>query len=282
MAVINGTSGDDNLPGTTGPDIINGYAGNDILFGGSGDDSMYGGEGDDTFLLDASAGTDYYDGGAGYDVIGVANVLSAFNYVDVGIGTLTSIEAIVNNDTKPVYLVTNGVLDLTGIKLIDISGFKGSATNDYMTGESVFNSSTSTWSGINMWGYGGNDQMAGSARNDVIDGGDGDDILVGRGGADTILGGAGFDKILGEAGDDTLTGGAGVDWFWFEANQGADIITDYVDGTDKIVVGTSLSSINLYNYTGGSTLIEFNGGSTYAILQGVAASSIDASDFLWA
>ncbi|HEY0412652.1 MAG TPA: Ig-like domain-containing protein, partial [Allosphingosinicella sp.] len=48
MAIINGTSGDDNnLKGTNGDDTISGGAGDDKLQGGAGDDILIGGAGDD-------------------------------------------------------------------------------------------------------------------------------------------------------------------------------------------------------------------------------------------
>ncbi len=280
MAVFNGTSGNDVLQGTTGPDLIYGYDGNDIIIGGFGNDSMYGGNGSDLFLLNSSAGIDYYDGGSGTDVISVANVSAAFSYVDIGIGSMTSIEAIVNNDYKPVYIATSGSLDLTGVTLIDISGFKGTSTNDYMTGAGVYKTSTSTWSGINMWGYSGDDQMNGSSYGDVIDGGDGADLLYGRGGNDTLIGGTGIDSLFGGTGNDLLTGGSHADKFYFGSGHGVDTITDYVDGSDKFALDYTVSSVNLYNYNG-SALLEINGGTTYVIVSGVSASAIDATDFLW-
>lgn len=281
MAVFNGTSGNDVLQGTTGPDLIYGYDGNDTIIGGFGNDSMYGGNGDDVFVLNSSAGVDYYDGGSGTDIIAVSNVSAAFSYVDIGIGSMSSIEGIVNNDYKPVYIATAGSLDLTGVTLINIAGFKGTATNDYMTGEAVYNSLTSTWSGIKMWGYAGNDQMTGSSYGDTIDGGDGTDQLFGRGGNDTLIGGLGADQLTGGVANDTLTGGAGADQFIFGSGNGVDTLTDYVDGSDKFVMGANVSSVNLYNYNG-SALLEINGGTTYVIVSGVSANSIDSSDFLWA
>ncbi|HEU5276885.1 MAG TPA: hypothetical protein VFU97_24725, partial [Xanthobacteraceae bacterium] len=54
------------------------------------------------------------------------------------------------------------------------------------------------------------------------------DILNGLGGNDILIGGAG---------DDQLTGGAGNDIFVLTAtNGGHDTITDFVSGTDEIVV----------------------------------------------
>src|ERR1043166_7641634 len=66
MAVINGTSGDDDdLVGTTGNDTINGLAGDDILYGGPGDDTLNGGDGID--FLEGDTGNDTLNGGNDFD-----------------------------------------------------------------------------------------------------------------------------------------------------------------------------------------------------------------------
>ena len=58
-------------------------------------------------------------------------------------------------------------------------------------------------------------------------------------GSDTIYGGDGNDLIFGMGGDDILTGGTGSDTFFYTTamNNGTDVITDFVVGEDKIVLG---------------------------------------------
>ena len=132
-----------------------------------------------------------------------------------------------------------------------------------------------------IYGYGGDDEIIGSEYGDTLDGGDGNDTLYGAAGSDTILGGAGSDHLVGGTGNDTLTGGADTDYFWFDSGDGVDTITDFTVGTDKIVVGASLSNIGLYYY-GASTLVEFDGGPAYAILANVDPTTLSGSDFLFA
>ena len=57
-------------------------------------------------------------------------------------------------------------------------------------------------------------------------------------GADTINGGNGDDRIFGMQGNDALTGGAGNDKFVYSTliNNGADTVTDFSVGQDKIVL----------------------------------------------
>ena len=76
----------------------------------------------------------------------------------------------------------------------------------------------------------GFENLTGSAFNDT---------LTGTSGVNTIIGGIGNDKIAGAGGADFLTGGVGADVFIFKAAAdsapgAADIITDFVAGTDKI------------------------------------------------
>lgn len=52
--------------------------------------------------------------------------------------------------------------------------------------------------------------------------------------------------FLRRAGHNTPTGGSGADFFWFETNNGIDVVTDYSDGVDKIVLGSSIATITLY------------------------------------
>jgi Ca2+-binding RTX toxin-like protein len=60
-------------------------------------------------------------------------------------------------------------------------------------------------------------------------------ILNGDTGANSLIGTTGNDIIEGKAGADVLTGGAGADSFLFRAGDGADRITDFASGTDRIL-----------------------------------------------
>jgi hypothetical protein len=58
--------------------------------------------------------------------------------------------------------------------------------------------------------------------------------VSGKGGADILLGGGKADVLDGGIGDDTLTGGGGGDTFMFRTGYGADTITDFGKGADRI------------------------------------------------
>ena len=63
-------------------------------------------------------------------------------------------------------------------------------------------------------------------------------MVRGYDGDDTLFGGEGTDTLRGEAGDDLLTGGEGADAYRIRAskwNEGADVVTDFELGVDKVV-----------------------------------------------
>ena len=122
--------------------------------------------------------------------------------------------------------------------------------------------------------------------NDLLYGGRGDDLLFGDGGDDALYGNAGDDTLDGGAGTDTLSGGAGADTFVFAAGHGADTITDFTPGEDRIDLSAfadlgGLASLTL-TADGSDTVLDLSahGGGTVR-LQGIAAADLLAADFLW-
>ncbi|KAG1649457.1 Iron-regulated protein FrpA [Nymphon striatum] len=89
---------------------------------------------------------------------------------------------------------------------------------------------------------GGNDAdfLLGLSGDDILNGGGGRDGLSGGGGADTLDGQDGTDVLVGGMGDDVLTGGTGGDDFAFATGDGADIITDFLPGQDRLVIDGSI------------------------------------------
>ena len=100
----------------------------------------------------------------------------------------------------------------------------------------------------------------GNALDNVITGNSGNNLLKGMNGNDRLLGGAGNDVLVGGAGNDQLTGGGGADQFLFgsgavfaQTQFGTDTITDFVKGTDKLVL-SKLSFNILTSAVGGNLL----------------------------
>jgi Ca2+-binding RTX toxin-like protein len=94
-------------------------------------------------------------------------------------------------------------------------------------------------------------------------------------------GGTGDDFIIGNSANNRLSGGAGADEFYFAAQWGSDVIVDFEDGIDLI----DLSALSLgfgdlvISEENGSAVIGYNGSDI--TLEGVSASALDESDFLF-
>jgi len=274
-------NGDDSILGGNIEDHLVAYAGNDIVWGRGGSDTILGGDGNDhLYGQSPSGGTDGADsisGGLGSD------------YLQGNAG----------NDT------------LDGAEGSD--RINGGKDNDLITGGIGADS-------VN--GNAGNDSIDGGDGNDSLRGGKDDDVLTGGDGNDYLQGDLGNDTLSGSAGWDTMTGGDGTDQFKFatgdattvSGSTGSDVITDYVDGTDKIALGFSVAAlvtgtdqssfaaaatyaqqlldnhagtgeVAAVHVTGGDTYLFFNssGGATVNSAIDVKAASIasfDISDFV--
>ncbi|QRE73869.1 calcium-binding protein [Methylobacterium aquaticum] len=236
---IKGDYNNNVLYGTEYDDTIDGALGNDVLIGKGGND---------TFLVEGGQGPDHYDGGTGNDRILITNVPWYYNFIWLEIASMESVELIDNQSSLAAYIVTNNYLNLNGTELRGINDIRGMAGTQYIKG---------------------------SRQNDIIKGLDGDDFLEGYAGNDTLYGDGGADEIVGGRGNDALYGGAGADEFVFNTEHGADIIYDFEDGIDKILLPAELG----YSFaaSGNSTLI--TAGTTSVLLSGVSASLISADDF---
>lgn len=167
---------------------------------------------------------------------------------------------------------------------------KGGAGDDYVTG---FVSDT----GIEkFFGGGGNDRFFGYGGNDKAWGGRGIDSLYGFHGNDKLFGDAGNDwiygdwinddyapgkdKITGGNGDDRLYGGGLADKFIFDRKDGSDIIKDFEDGIDKLVMDGKpkhdFSSLTI-TANGAHAVVQF--GKTIITLENTDVSALTSEDF---
>ncbi|MEM7770368.1 MAG: calcium-binding protein [Cyanobacteria bacterium P01_A01_bin.37] len=137
---------------------------------------------------------------------------------------------------------------------------------------------------------------AGTLNGDVLLGSD-DDVYVGTSGTvngsvlggagdDSLTGGAASDTLVGGLGNDTLTGNGGADIFVFgPTDLGADTITDFQDGTDRLDVSAFISAgaidLNALNIqqVGNDALITFAQNNT-VLLEGIQVAQISAADFV--
>ena len=203
-------SGNDNLTdplfsdygiyyGGRGVDTLTGGGAKELMLGGSGNDKLYGNG--DTDRLFGDIGNDTLDGGSGVDTL---------------IGGL-------GDDT---YVVDNA-MDVVAENPGTLAGTKDHV-NSYLISYTLrANVEDLT---LKIPPLGANNNGTGNGLPNTITG----NALI-----NTLNGAAGNDQLFGKGGKDTLTGGAGADKFVFDTVAGTgniDTITDFVSGTDKILL----------------------------------------------
>ena len=132
----------------------------------------------------------------------------------------------------------------------------------------------------------------GTTSSEWIEGKGGRDFITGEGGSDIIFGGAGKDNLRGGAGRDQLSGQGGSDAFFLSPNNGADLISDFQDGLDFIVLenfGEVIGLANLSITQGTSndpglenkdnTLISYK-GELLAAVAGITPALLSVEDFV--
>ncbi len=236
---INGFGNDlaNQLTGNSAANLLDGGLGADRLFGGAGNDTLLGGAGADQ--LDGQAGADRMEGGGDDDTYTVDT------YSDDGISA---------NDDQVVELAGGGNdlvrssvsytlgaeverLTLTGTAAINGTG---NALANTLTGNAAANVLSGDAGNDTLLGNAGADTLFGGAGVDRLEGGADNDSLDGGSANDTLFGQAGLDVLTGGQGRDTLSGGLDADRFVFGvsdsaiSSSGADIISDFVTGVDKI------------------------------------------------
>lgn len=258
-----GYAGDDTLYGYDGNDTLDGGEGDDVLFGGSGRDSLRGGAGND--YLDGGTGADVMAGGAGNDtyVVYLATdvVTEGFNG-----GTDTVLYGVEGNaDLTRMTNVEN--LTLTGLGNWSIKGTE--AAND-LRGS---NDGTNT-----IYGYGGNDTLAGAMDNETDYGAA--DVLIGGTGNDTYLvdntsvqvveqAGEGYDTIVLNQGTYTMAANVEALFVMWQGSVTGNDLDNYIRGGD---VGDELNG-----GLGNDTLVGGFGDDIYTI-DSMADSVIESAD----
>jgi Ca2+-binding RTX toxin-like protein len=189
------------LPGLS----INGTNFNDTLFGTANADEIHGGNGADVLFgyggndfLFGDAGNDTLIGGAGADALNGGTGFDTASYASSANSVYVNLAA-----------NTGAFGDAQGDTFSSIERVVGSNHIDVLIANDT---------GITLEGGGGHDYLTGGAGFDFLNGGTGDDMLTGGDGWDV------------------LTGGAGADHFVFTPSAGPDLITDFQQGVDKIVL----------------------------------------------
>ncbi len=215
-----GERGDDSLLGGAGHDVLDGGADADVLDGREGDDTLFGRSGDD--IIEGREGDDVISGGTGDDHI-AGDIGDDLLRGDAGFDWITG--------DAGADRLRGGTGDDTLMGGHDSDDLRGQGGTDRILGQS----------GDDMlFGGGGDDMLNGGSGNDTLLGQQGQDFLHGSLGNDSLSGGTGEDYINGGDGDDILTGGADTDRFVFKDNHGADQITDFRHGTDRLELDDAL------------------------------------------
>lgn len=117
--------------------------------------------------------------------------------------------------------------------------------------------------------------------------GRGDITLAGNNDGNTIKGNAGDNRIAGGTASDTLTGGGGDDLFIYNKFDGADVITDFHHGQDRIRIGgftqyTNFGDLDIIK-SGDDVRISFadENGADFITVQNQKVGDFDKGDFLF-
>ena len=303
--VDKGSAGTDTIVGVA--DLLGWYAGGFGIYGTSSNDvfnltmddeqwvQVGGGAGDDTFNIQADIGA------GGYVCIDYRNAQNGID-VDLRAGTAR------NDGFGDVDTINGDVRQIRGSDFTDIirggdnnEHFIGRQGDDIIDGRGGFDAlrfdrsccatirnlevdlgagtATGTWNGA-AFNYT-------ISSIEEVRSGDSDDDLVGSPGDDRLRGGEGEDFLEGGPGNDRLDGGDGEDTFYFEPGHGEDVISDFTDGEDTIVLrgfGVSKSEVlsNAGPWSDGiGVSIDLSGhGGGNIDLEGFDFNDLDESDFL--
>lgn len=145
-----------------------------------------------------------------------------------------------------------------------------------------------TWEGDDqVKAGGGHDTVIADGGADRVWGQGGRDTLDGGAGADMLHGGGGRDRLIGGADDDVLTGGNGRDTFVFHAGDGADSITDFGRGNDKVLLEmipgfASWGDVQAgLSQVGGDVVLALS-AADQIVFEGLSLVDLNASDFIFA
>ena len=270
---LRGNQGDDILIGGDGDDLLRGDLGNDSLNGGTGLDRA-GYRFDDIGLTTgvsfsgATVGTaqttTQADGQGGTDTL--------MNIEAVGVLGSNFADTIIGSGGNDIVAGLGGADTLTGgggadifryLSISDTVSGNGDYISDFQMGVDrldLLALSTTQISLVRSGQFtvlygataGGSFELAarGNINGSDIDfggthgvymiGSDVGDLLIGSANSDAIVGNGGDDYLIGGRGQDYLYGGAGADLFGYSntidsnATTGADYISDFVSGVDKI------------------------------------------------
>ncbi len=160
----------------------------------------------------------------------------------------------------------------------------GGQTDDLLSGGSNDDSVFGIWGSDEVYGDNGNDILGGVlGSNDRVFGGDGSDTLLSAGGGDVLVGGSILlPHLRGAPGSDITPGDGFADTFVFtpRASEAA-TIQDFEPGIDQInlaLLATDMADVAILDVGGEAHVLV---GTLEITLEGVAASAVSVSDFIF-
>jgi len=286
---LTGFSGSDNFEfvGSSGQDTINF---NISRASYSGKFTLNMGDGSDSILSAKLSNTDEVDLGAGDDTIYVmSSDLTTLNVSLLSGGDGTDTLAFEESTISTGQSISLNTGNATGFE-----NLRGSSTAETLIGDDNSNVIKGLGGADTIYGGGGDDTLyagdsgmsalsaSSNSTADILYGGAGNDTLIGSAGANTFDGGVGSDTIVTGGGNDTIvlrTGDGG------STIAGADVITDFTDGTDVMDLTGSLTFGDLRIFQGSGshiadTIIQVKSTGEYlAILTAINSTNITDVDF---
>jgi Ca2+-binding RTX toxin-like protein len=291
--LVSGTPSNDQLNGSAAVSVtLAGYAGRDTLVGGAADERLIGGGGGDTLTgglgADAFVYTDKADSSK-FDTEGNAQARDLIKDFSLTQGDTIDLSqlgfsGLGDGHDGTVKVTVNATGDKTALKSLDTDEagnlfeiqFEGNVA-DQLNRDSVIFANTNGDTIQNSLTR-DDQELLGTAGDDVILGGAARDEMLGFEGNDTLNGGTGHDSMAGGKGADLLTGGEGRDDFVFysiaESYRTAtadhsDLITDYESG--DIIYALDLGFTKVADGTNGTLLLEYDAGTNQTFLHSLEA-----------
>lgn len=303
---ITGTAGNDTLNGSANNDSINGGAGMDVIRGDKGKDSLTGGTGNDQFVIRSADGSDLITdfAGVGKGIRPTSEIIASADTLKFEGAGLIAQNMILTQSGTDLLIAFDGVADtqvtLQNFALENLDNLLKSTDASVDLGNILFDGDTKLPDSFDVIDANqqfnrrvyrpnkttflndlDNNTQGLEKSNDVINGQGGNDTLTGLSGNDILRGGSGDDLLNGGQGNDTLSGGSGRDRFFLAKGKNSDVVTDFQDGIDSLVLCGGLKFAQLSITQGaGATLINLVGsGELLASLNGVQANLIGVEDF---
>jgi len=254
-----------------------------------------------------------WDGG-GADTLDLSGYAMS-QVIDIRAGSFSDIGGYLRNLSIAVGAIIENVIGGSGVDVITGNGAAnkvwagagsdsvvGGIGNDSLYGGNNYDTIRGGDGDDRVWGGNGRDLIFLGNGNDVfwdnaqadanghdrVYGGAGNDTVNGGGGNEVIYGEAGSDSLIGGIGNDTLWGGADADQFVFAAGCGADLVGDFEDDIDTLVLddalwGGGLSIVQVIaayaSVIVSDTVFDFGGGNTVT-LAGLASTGLLSDDIL--